>query len=132
MNTEEILRRLRCLIAIPKAERPISVSELERVAGVYGGSAWIAVRDSAMTEKTRLRFERALTLLENDQIKHKPPPPTPRKHANLIVKKKGELYIGPPKPQQVNVTHVSFKSGKPKLRFVALNPKAFPDMEPKE
>jgi hypothetical protein len=123
MTKDEIVRRLKALIAIAPKLRPISVDKLEHVAGIADNEVHKIAKRGTMQEKTRVRLERALLLVENDQLVFKRGvgttfPPTPAK-----------MTIRDPKPPQVNVQRVEFTENGPRIRFVATNPRAFPDLQ---
>ncbi len=119
MTAEEIIRRLRALIAMPQKERPISLYYLDILAGLSRGKTYeIAKAEHVMREQTRIRLERALTWVENNQV--------------TIVKRPGgpmggrpsDVKIGPPRPPQVTVSIVRFTKQGPRIQSLAFNPLA--------
>jgi hypothetical protein len=122
VTANEIVRRIRRLLALSSKDRPISVDRLEDVACIGDNEVYKIARSGRMTEATRIRLERALTLVENDQLIVKRGigntfPPTPASYA-----------VRPPKPPQMNVQRVEFTARGPRIRTVATNPRAFPDL----
>lgn len=124
MKDEEIVRRLRALIALPPKQRPISIDRLEKVAGVSDNEVYEVARVGRMQKKTSTRLGRALTLVEGDQLVIK------RGQSNSFPPVPAKVTIRPPQPKQVNVQRVEFTSRGPVVRFVATNPRAFPDLRP--
>ena len=122
MNDEEIVRRLRALIALPPKQRPISVERLEKVAGVADNEVYEVARVGRMQKKTRARLSRALTLVENDQLVIK------RGQSNSFPPVPASVTIRAPQPKQLNVQRVEFTAQGPKVRFVATNPRAFTEL----
>lgn len=119
MNAEEIVRRLRALLAIPVGKRPITIHRLEQISGVADNEIYYIVKNGRMQEKTRIRLERALTLVENDQL-------VIQKHPN----RRTEISVRAPQPPQLMVRRVQFTEQGLKVRHVAVNPNAFPELDP--
>ncbi len=115
MEQDEVIRRLRALLAIPPGQRPISIDMLERAAGISASEVYQIVKRSYMQAGTHRKLARALTLLENDQlvIKFRPNRPT-------------EITVRAPQPPQRLVRVVEVTSKGVKIRTVAQNPNAFP------
>jgi hypothetical protein len=90
---------------------------------VADNEVYEVARVGRMQKKTRLRLGRALTLVENDQLVFK------RGVGNTFPPKPPKVTLRPAKPPQVNVSQVIFTRGGPRVRMVATNPRAFPDLQ---
>jgi len=123
MTAKEILRRIRALVAMHPSERPISLDRLEQLAGINGEVAHMLRGKGSMHERTRIRLSRALEWVENDQVV-----------VGKVQGKRGggstsaSVHLRAPQPPQVTVRQIQFTSSGPKVRFVALNPNAFPKL----
>lgn len=115
LTEAEVIRRLRALLAMPPAERPISIDMLERAAGISASEIYPIAKRGSMMAGTLRKLGRALLLLENDQL-------VIHRHPNL----KAEITVRAPQPplRMVRVVEVTAKG--PRLRLVAQNPNAFP------
>lgn len=114
MTREEVARRLAALLAQKPEERPISFVRLDQLCGFYQGTSRDIARVGRMANSSYTRLDRALTWVENDQVVV-----TRKQHAP------SDITIRPPRPPQVTVTLVKFTAQGPKLRSLALNPRAF-------
>lgn len=118
LDDTEIVRRLKALLALPRGKRPITVDRLEEIAGVAQNTVYEVAKTGRMQKKTRVRLTRALELVENDQ---------------LVIKKRPNLptliSLRDPKPPQVVVQRVEFTAKGPKVRLLAINPLAFPELD---
>jgi len=119
LSADELVRRVRALLAMPPQKRPISLYYLEMLAGLSGGAAREIAKTGRMREESRIRLERAFTWIENNQVTIKKRPGGP------MGSRPAEVTIGPPKPPQVTVSVVRFTATGPKIRSVAFNPLAF-------
>ena len=124
MTAAEILRRLRALIAMEPKKRPVTIDRLERVAGVSDNTVYDICRNGTMQEKTRARMERALTLVENDQLVVKP-----RSGTAALFRTKSSESVRAPQPPQVNVQRVTFTERGPRVVTTAVNPRTFPEFD---
>ncbi len=115
LTEAEIIRRLRALLAIRPGERPITIDQLEKVAGLSESELYTIARRGTMSAGTLRKLGRALILLENDQlvIKKRPNRPT-------------EITVRAPQPPQRLVRVLEVTSKGVKIRTVAQNPNAFP------
>lgn len=124
MSVEEIVRRLRALLALPARQRPISVDKLEKVAGIANNEVYPIAKNGKMQEKTRARLEYALKLVENDQLVIK------NSHGAALFRKPGTIAVRAPQPPQVTVRRITFTEHGPRVRFEVVNPRAFPQFAP--
>ncbi len=116
MTDEEVVRRLRVLIALNPGDRPISIGRLETIAGMAHGEVYeVAKRGTAMPNTFR-RLSRALEFVENDQV-------IVRQRQN----KPSIVTIGDPKPAQQSVMSVRLESDGLRVRTGFHNPRALPD-----
>ena len=124
MTAAEIVRRLRALVAMEPKKRPVTIDRLERVAGVSDNTVYDICRNGTMQEKTRARMERALTLVENDQLVVKP-----RSGTAALFRTKSSESVRAPQPPQVNVKRVVFTENGPKIQIRPVNPLSFPVLD---
>jgi hypothetical protein len=115
MTKEEIVRRLRALLATKPEERPIKVERLAHVAGLSLRGLRHIAAEGTMQDASRVRLARALTWVENDQVVVKKTPNRPT-----------VVTIRPPQPPQENVLAVDLTKDGPKVRIKAVNPRTFP------
>jgi hypothetical protein len=118
------MRRIRALAKMHPRERPISLDRLEQIAAMPdSGIDQLLQGKGGMQERTRIRLSRALEWVENDQV--------------VVGKVQGirgggtrpaTVTIRAPQPPQVTVRQIQFTSSGPKVRFVAINPRAFPKL----
>lgn len=117
MDEAEIVRRLRALLEMAPDKRPISITQLEKIAGVADKTVYDICKIGRMQRKTKSRLEKALLLVENDQ---------------LVMKRDSDkrinVSIRDPQPKMVIMQRVEFTSTGPKVRSVAANPLSFPDV----
>lgn len=125
MTPDEIRRRLRALIALPKDERPISIDRLEQVAGVSENAVYTVARGEAMQERTRVRLAKALLLVENDQVVIR------RGNRTSIEpdERRDRILTRAPRPPMQTHTRLAFTPAGPKVVFEAVNPRAFPKLD---
>lgn len=121
MDDEEVLRRIRALVAMPQRKRPISVSQLALIAGVSPLVARTVAERGRMMKGTRVRFERALKLIENGQVSVR----FPGGRAGGVITVRDEV-----RPPQVNIRRIEFTAKGPQVRMVAVNPFTFPVLDP--
>jgi len=119
VNEEEIIRRVRALIATAPADRPMSVDRVEQLAGLANGVLYEIGKRGTMSAASRSRLARALVWVENDQVQVK-------RRAN----KPSLIRILDPKPPQEILSSVQMSAGGPRIRFLAVNPRAFPHRAP--
>lgn len=122
MTKSEIVRRLRALIALPVKARPISITVLEELAALHKRAIYEIVETRAMSERTRIRLERALVWIENDQVRY-----TAKK--NFVPNQERDVKIEEPKPPCLTVQIIRFTDKGPRIKQVAYNPNAFPEKE---
>ena len=115
MTVDEILRRICALVAMPPSARPISIERLADIAGVSKRTIYDISFGEKIRKHTAVRLEKALVLLENDQIRFK-----------IYRNKPSVVSIVDPHPPQVTIQRVTFQNGRPKVSFQAINPLAFP------
>lgn len=116
MTGPEIIERLRALKALPPDARPIPILQLEQLAGLARGTVEKILHGSGnLMEKTRVRLERALSWVENDQV---------RVRRGGYRNSANEYTIAAPNPPQVNVTTVKFTSRGPRISLTPYNPRA--------
>lgn len=119
MTAAEIVRRLNALLALPPKERPISVYYVEELAGLARGQVREIAKAGRMHERTRIRLERALTWVENDQVR------IVKHHGGPNGSRPSDVTIEAPRPPQVTVHIIQFSKQGPRVRSLALNPRAF-------
>lgn len=122
MTKAEIIRRLRKLVALPLKERPISVALLEELAALHKRAVYEIIETQAMSERTRIRLERALTWVENDQVRSP-------KMTLFKPGQKREVSIGEPKKPCLTISVVRFTRNGPQITQVAYNPNALQERE---
>lgn len=118
MQEDEIVRRLRAILALPWDQRPFSVDRLEKVAGVADKVIDRVARVGRMQMKTRARLSRALRLFENNQVV------VQKRHFQPTI-----VTIVAPRPPQQNVRCITFTKSGPKVTLVPRNPLTFPDFK---
>ena len=119
MNEVEIVRRVRALVATPPDRRPISVDRVEQLAGLGNGVLYEIGKRGTMSAATRSRLARALVWVENDQV-----------HVKRRANKPSLIRILDPKPPQEVLSSVQMTTKGPRVRFLAVNPRAFPHRAP--
>lgn len=127
MKAAEVLRRLRALIALAPGERPISIDRLEQVADVGENEVYKLARGVAkMSERTRIKLARALTLVENDQLVVRPG----NRKSIEPEERRDRILTRPARPPMQTHARLAFTPGGPKVVFEAVNPRAFPKLDP--
>jgi hypothetical protein len=121
MSVEEIRRRVFALMNMSREERPIPLYRFARLVGMSDEEMSKEFkRTKTMYEKNRVRYERVLLWVENNQVvceKRKP------KRGD---KSKDTLIIVDPRPRQKMLSRVRITKDGPRLERVAVNPGAFP------
>ena len=125
MKADEVLRRIRAVIALPADERPISIDRLEQVAGVGDNEVYKVARAGTMQARTRMRLAKALTLVENDQLVIMPG----NRKSIYPEERRDWILTRPPRPPMQTHARLAFTSGGPKVVFEAVNPRAFPKLD---
>lgn len=125
MTEDEVIRRLRALIAMPAEYRPITLYRLERLAGIAINSVYKIAREGTIGKKNTARLGKAFELVENDQVVvKKNPKATGGSEAATV-------SIGPVKPPMVIIHRVRFTASGAKIEMIPVNPRAFPVLDPK-
>jgi len=125
MDKREILRRLAVLIAMPAGVRPISIYRLTALADVGKDTIYTVLERNTMTETTRAKLARALSLVENDQVTFK------RANGKVMPDERTGMTIQlrAPRKTQATVRRVVFTKDGPKVIYEAVNPLAFPKFD---
>ena len=119
MTPDELKRRCAALSASPTENRPVSILQLEKIAGLADHS--IIKYSRGQTEragKVYLRLDRAFRLLENGQIG------PIRKSVGLYGVVFG-LIEKPPSPPQAIISQVQMTKQGLRVAFTRTNPNAF-------
>lgn len=116
MTKKEILKRLRVLVSLPRAARPISVYALEQLAALHKRAIYEILENQSMSERTRVRLERALKWVENDQVKFRRP--------GGAMNERREVVIEEPSPPCLTIKVVKLTDKGPRLTTAAYNPNA--------
>lgn len=121
MNQDEIVRRIKALLLLDPAKRPISVDKLEELSGIADNGVYDIARQGRMQDRTREKLARVFTLLENDQIS------VQHRHGGRGGSKPAIVSINPvPKPPVAYVRCIKFTEHGPRVVNKAINPLTFP------
>lgn len=120
MTDDEIVRRIRALLATPPEKRPFTVNRLERLAGLAKDHVPKIAKWGGMKPATARRLARALTLFENDQVVA-----TRSFHRN----KPDKITIRAPQPPIERRMGIVFTKHGPRIEKRVVNPNTFPDFK---
>lgn len=116
MTDEEVVRRLRVLVALPGEARPVSITRLEQIAGMAHGEVYEVAKRGTAQPNTFRRLSRALEFVENDQL--------------VIRRRQGKpsiITISDPKPPQKAVMSIRIDGAGLRMQTGFENPRALPD-----
>ena len=111
LTQDEIRRRMRAFLATPTDKRPCPVTHLEDIAGIGKDNLKNFIKKKKMHMSTHVALNYAFRLLEQGRLKSK------------------TEILPDAKPPQSTVKRVEFTKHGPRVRFVALNPNAFEQLD---